>query len=59
MEGIINDSVDVTYVGPNPALSAYVKSEGGYVRIISGSALGGAALVVQGDGRLPSDSFMQ
>jgi NitT/TauT family transport system substrate-binding protein len=52
MEAIAANSIDMTYVGPNPALNLYVKSNGDEVRIIAGSAEGGAALVVQADGRL-------
>ena len=57
MEAIAANSIDLAYVGPNPALNLYVKAEGEEVRIVSGAALGGAALVVQGDGRLskPAD----
>ena len=52
MEAIAANSIDLTYVGPNPALNLYVKSQGEEVRMIAGSANGGAALVVQADGRL-------
>ena len=52
MEAIFADSIDLTYVGPNPVLNAYVKSEGEEGRVIAGAANGGAALVVQGDGKL-------
>jgi sulfonate transport system substrate-binding protein len=52
MEAIFANSIDLTYVGPNPVLNAYVKSEGEEGRIIAGAANGGAALVVQGDGKL-------
>jgi NitT/TauT family transport system substrate-binding protein len=52
MEAIFAGSLDLTYVGPNPALNAYVKSRGEEIRLIAGSALGGAALVVQPDGRI-------
>ena len=57
MEALAAGSIDLTYVGPNPALNLYVKSQGNEVRIIAGSANGGAALVVQPDGRLsaPAD----
>ncbi len=57
MEAIFADSLDITYVGPNPALNAYMKSRGEEIRIIRGSAVGGSALVVQGDGRIkaPAD----
>ena len=52
MEAIAADSIDLTYVGPSPALNLYVKSQSEEVRIIAGSATGGAALVVQPDGRI-------
>jgi NitT/TauT family transport system substrate-binding protein len=52
MEAIFTNAIDLTYVGPNPVLNAYFKSKGEEVRIVAGSATGGAALVVQGDGRL-------
>lgn len=52
MEAIFAGSLDVTYVGPNPALNAYVKSRGEEIRLIAGAANGGAALVVQPDGRI-------
>ncbi len=52
MEAIFAESIDLTYVGPGPALNAYTKSNGGEVRLIAGSANGGAALVVQPDQNL-------
>src|SRR2546423_226410 len=47
MEAIFAQSIDLTYVGPGPALNAYTKSNGAEVRLIAGSAKGGAAPVVQ------------
>ena len=41
------DSLDCSYIGPNPAINAYVQSEGAAVRIVAGSTSGGAALVVR------------
>ncbi len=57
MEAIFAQSIDLTYVGPGPALNAYTKSNGAEVRLIAGSANGGAALVVQPDQNLkaPAD----
>lgn len=57
MEAVLADSIDVTYVGPNPALNAYTKSNGEEIRILAGAAAGGAALVVQPDSGLkqPAD----
>ena len=48
MEAIFARSLDVTYVGTGPALNAHFKSNGAEIRIISGAATGGAALVVGG-----------
>lgn len=57
MEAILAKSIDLTYVGPNPAINAYAKSRGEEVRVIAGAANGGSALVVQGDSafKTPAD----
>ena len=57
MEAIFAQSIDLTYVGPGPALNAYTKANGAEIRLIAGSANGGAALVVQSDQNLkaPAD----
>lgn len=57
MEAIFAGSLDLTYVGPNPALNAYLKSNGEEIRIISGAATAGAALVVKADSpiKTPAD----
>ena len=47
MEAIFANSIDLTYVGPGPALNAYTKSNGEEIRLIAGAANGGAGLVVQ------------
>ncbi len=52
MEAIFTRSIDLTYVGPNPVLNAYSKSQGQEMRVVAGACNGGAALVVQPDGRL-------
>jgi len=46
MEAIFAGSIDLTYVGPNPALNAYIRSRGDEIRVLAGAAEGGAALVV-------------
>lgn len=56
MEGIFARSLDLSYVGPNPALNAHLKSGGEEVRIVAGACSGGAALVVQPDGRIKNDA---
>ncbi len=50
MEAIFAGSLDVTYVGTGPALNAHFKAKGDEIRVISGAADGGAALVVKPDG---------
>ena len=50
MEAIFAGSLDVTYVGTGPALNAHFKAKGDEIRVISGAANGGAALVVKPDG---------
>lgn len=40
-------SLDATYVGPSPALNAYVRTNGDEVRVLVGATSGGAALVVR------------
>ncbi|MFA5266006.1 MAG: ABC transporter substrate-binding protein [Opitutaceae bacterium] len=57
MEAILANTIDLTYVGPNPSLNTYIRSRGREIRVMAGSAEGGAALVVAGDGRIkvPSD----
>lgn len=56
MESLLTRSIDLTYVGPNPAINAYLKSDGDDVRIVAGACSGGAALVVHPDGRIKSDA---
>lgn len=57
MEAVFAQSLDLTYVGPNPALNAYARSRGDEVRVVAGAVNGGSALVVQPDSGLakPAD----
>lgn len=54
MEALFAKQVDVTYVGPNPAINAYVVSQGKDLRIISGASSGGAVFVVRNDSGIQS-----
>jgi NitT/TauT family transport system substrate-binding protein len=56
MEALLSGSIDLAYVGPNPALNAHVRSNGDEVRVVAGATRGGAALLVQGDGRITRDA---
>jgi NitT/TauT family transport system substrate-binding protein len=44
---LLAGQLDAAYVGPNPAIKAWQTSHGSLIRIISGAASGGAALVVK------------
>src|SRR6516225_5720397 len=57
MEAIFARSLDVIYVGPGPALNAHFKSDGEEIRVISGAANAGAALLVKADSpiKAPAD----
>src|SRR5437762_7800295 len=57
MEAIFANSIDLTYVGPGPALNAYARSNGAEIRLLAGAANGGAGLIVQPDQNLrtPAD----
>jgi NitT/TauT family transport system substrate-binding protein len=46
-EALFSDALDITYIGPNPSVNAYQKSNGEAVRIIAGSTSGGAKFVVK------------
>lgn len=47
MEAMLSGSIDLTYVGPNPALNTYIRSKGTEIRLLAGAARGGAALVLR------------
>jgi NitT/TauT family transport system substrate-binding protein len=51
MEAIFAGSIDLTYVGPNPAINAYARSRGDEIRVVAGAVNGASALVVQGDSK--------
>lgn len=58
IEALFANEVDIVYIGPNPAINGYVKSEGEALRIISGAASGGAVFVISGDSDMDSASDM-
>ena len=47
VEALFAGAIDATYIGPNPALNAFIKSNGEAIRIVAGSTSGGASLVVK------------
>src|SRR5437763_3297770 len=44
---ILSGQLDAAYVGPNPAINAWQKSDGKAIKIVSGAATGGAYIVVK------------
>jgi NitT/TauT family transport system substrate-binding protein len=49
IEALFAGAIDMTYIGPNPTISGYVRSQGEALRVVAGAASGGAALVVRAD----------
>jgi NitT/TauT family transport system substrate-binding protein len=47
IQAILSGSLDISYIGPNPTINAYVQSKAAGVRVIAGSTSGGASLVVR------------
>ena len=45
VEALFAGALDATYIGPNPAINAFSKSNGEAIRIIAGATSGGAYLV--------------
>ncbi|HYO05491.1 MAG TPA: ABC transporter substrate-binding protein, partial [Phototrophicaceae bacterium] len=54
IEALFANQIDVTYIGPNPAINGYVQSNGEALRVISGAASGGAVFVVRNDSGINS-----
>jgi NitT/TauT family transport system substrate-binding protein len=49
IEALFGGALDMAYVGPNPAINGYVRSNGEAVRVVAGAASGGASLIVRND----------
>jgi NitT/TauT family transport system substrate-binding protein len=47
VEALFSEALDLTYIGPNPAINAFAQSGGEAIRIVAGATSGGAALVVE------------
>ncbi len=54
IEALFAGAIDMAYIGPNPAINGYVRSNGEALRIIAGATSGGAALVVREDAGIGS-----
>ena len=55
IEALLSGAIDATFIGPNPAINAFVKSNGDALRIVAGATDNGAALVVKPEINGPED----
>jgi NitT/TauT family transport system substrate-binding protein len=49
IEALFAGAIDMTYIGPNPTIAGYVRSNGEALHVVAGATSGGAALVVRKD----------
>jgi sulfonate transport system substrate-binding protein len=47
IEALFAGEIDLAYIGPNPAVNGYVRSQGEALRVIAGATSGGAAFIVR------------
>ena len=47
IEALFADAIDMSFIGPNPAINGYSQSDGEALRIVAGTTSGGASLVVR------------
>jgi len=55
IESLLSGAIDATFIGPNPAINAFVKSNGDALRIVAGATNNGAAFVVKPEINGPED----
>ncbi|NOJ29922.1 MAG: sulfate ABC transporter substrate-binding protein [Nitrososphaeraceae archaeon] len=54
IEALFAKQVDISYVGPSPAINGYVVSQGEALKIVAGASSGGALFVVRNDSNINS-----
>lgn len=54
VESLFANSIDIAYVGPGPAINAFLKSDHNSVKILAGAASGGASFIVHPDSTIKS-----
>ena len=54
IEALFAGELDLSYIGPNPAINGYVQSKGEALRIVAGATSAGAALVVRPSANIKS-----
>ena len=55
IEALFAGGIDASFIGPNPAINGFAKSDGKALRIVAGTTSGGAFLVVADDIDGPED----
>ena len=55
IEAMFAGAIDATFVGPNPAINGYIRSNGQEFVIVAGAASGGAGLVLRQDAGIHTD----
>ncbi len=55
IEAMKGGAIDVSYIGPNPAVTGFNSTNGALLRVVSGATSGGAQLVVRSSIRKVSD----
>jgi NitT/TauT family transport system substrate-binding protein len=55
IEAIFSGALDASFIGPNPAINGYARSNGEALRIVAGTTSGGASLVVREGIESPAD----
>jgi NitT/TauT family transport system substrate-binding protein len=43
VEALFSNALDMSFIGPNPAINAFAESDGAAIRIVSGTTSGGAS----------------
>ncbi len=57
IEALFAGQIDLAYIGPNPAVNGFVRSEGEALRVIAGATSGGASLVARSGTPLALSNF--
>jgi NitT/TauT family transport system substrate-binding protein len=56
IEALFAGEIDLAYIGPNPAVNGYVRSQGEALRVIAGATSGGASFIVRPEAGIDSAS---
>ncbi len=57
IEAFFANSIDIAYVGPGPAITGFLNSHNGNLKILAGAASGGASFIVHPDSEEKNFSF--